>query len=246
MASCKNVLYWLSGAGEPCFPNPDLCSREGVVAVGGSLGADWLLAAYARGIFPWYDASSPLLWWCPDPRFVLYPRSLHIPRSLRRQLNRPEWKVSVDKAFPEVMHGCASAGRPGQSGTWIHPEMESAYGRLHEMGYVHSLEVWRGGKLAGGLYGVAVGQAFFGESMFFSIPDASKVGVVWLARLLDAWGYGLIDCQQQTRHLERFGAIALPRGDFLAQLRHRVSLAPHADAWDIPSGFHPLDVHSGD
>ncbi len=199
------------------FPPVEHALPEGLLAVGGDLGLERLLLAYRNGIFPWYAPGEPILWWSPDPRLVLLPGSLHVPRSLRRVLNRGRFRFTLDQAFVAVIHACAADRR--QSGTWLVPEMISAYIRLHQAGYAHSLEVWREGRLAGGLYGVALGRCFFGESMFHRESDASKAGLVHLVRHLEAMGFSLIDCQVTTAHLVRFGARQMPRREFLDRLR---------------------------
>ena len=233
-------LYYLPPDGLPVFPDPMYAGAEGLLAFGGRLGVNWLTNAYRHGIFPWYDDNSPILWWCPDPRCVLFPEQLHVPKSLRRQLNNPVWNVSVDQDFERVIRRCAETPRPDQDGTWIQPETVFAYKALHKAGHAHSLEVWRDGDLVGGMYGVTLGRVFFGESMFFRVPEASKVGFVWLTRLLEHWDYKLIDCQPVTRHLTRFGATTLTRKDFLEKLDELVPLRPDPLEWHIPEGFHPL------
>lgn len=238
-------LYYLPPDGLPVFPDPAHASAEGLLAFGGRLGVNWLTNAYRHGIFPWYDDDSPILWWCPDPRCVVLLEQLHVPKSLRRQLNNPVWSISVDHCFEEVVCQCAKTPRPGQDGTWIQPETVFAYAAMHKAGYAHSLEVWCNGELSGGMYGVSLGQVFFGESMFFHVPEASKVGFVWLAKLLTYWEYKLIDCQQVTQHMMRFGAIGMPRVEFLARLDELTSLSPALSAWSIPEGFHPLTTVPG-
>jgi leucyl/phenylalanyl-tRNA--protein transferase len=199
------------------FPPPEL-AEEGLLAVGGDLSADRLLLAYSMGIFPWYDEGQPILWHSPDPRLVLSVSELHVPRSLERTLRRGTFQVTFDTAFGQVIDACATAARPGQDGTWITGEMRRAYKRLHKLGYAHSAEAWLGKRLAGGLYGVSLGGAFFGESMFAREPNASKAAFVSLMRQLQCWGITLVDCQVATEHLERFGASEWPRERFLAAL----------------------------
>ena len=200
-------------------------SLEGLVAWGGDLTPARLLAAYRRGIFPWYNEGQPILWHSPDPRFVLEPAKIHIPRSLRKVMNRATYEVRYDTAFPVVIATCARMPRPGQRGTWITREMERAYVELHRRGYAHSVESWSGEKLGGGLYGVSLGAVFFGESMFAVAPDASKVAFATLAERLHGWGFQLIDCQVETEHLSRFGAEHWSRGRFLQALE-RALLSP--------------------
>lgn len=222
------------------FPPVEDATADGVVAVGGVLSQERLVSAYAHGIFPWYDDSSPILWWSPDPRCVLYPQKFHVPRSLRRVLNAPDYTVTLDTAFGEVMQACGAAKRPEQDGTWIIPEMVQAYTGLHRAGFAHSVEVRNAdGKLTGGLYGVAIGTVFFGESMFFCVPNASKLALVWLVALLQHWGYTLIDCQQETAHLLRFGAECISRDAFLKELYGARTVPASPTAWQMPNGFFP-------
>lgn len=205
---------------EDCvFPDVTQALREpnGLLAVGGRLSPHCLLRAYRRGIFPWYSEEQPILWWSPDPRMVLFPDELRISRSLRKILRRGIYRVSVDRAFPEVIAACA-APRRDEPGTWITAEMEAAYCRLHRQGWAHSVEVWAGDELVGGLYGVAIGRIFFGESMFHRRSDASKVALVTLVERLRQWGYGLIDCQVATAHLASLGAREIPRARFVSLL----------------------------
>jgi len=200
------------------FPDPALAEPGGLLAVGGDLSVPRLVAAYARGIFPWFGPDEPILWWSPDPRFVLLPQDLHVGRSLRKTLRRGRYEVRFDHDFRGVLEGCARVPRPGQDGTWITDSMREAYTRLFEAGYAHSVEAYEDGRLVGGLYGVAMGRVFFGESMFARAPDASKVafvvGLAWMRRQ----GLALVDCQLPTAHLARFGAKPVPRTVFLADL----------------------------
>ncbi|MDI6747005.1 MAG: leucyl/phenylalanyl-tRNA--protein transferase [Rhodocyclaceae bacterium] len=195
-----------------------LTEPNGLLAAGGDLSPQRLLAAYRRGIFPWYSAGEPVLWWSPDPRMVLFPDQLKIKRSLARTLRRGECTVKLDSAFDQVIAACAAASRPGQSGTWISAEMQLAYRRLHALGYAHSVETWHEGKLVGGLYGIAIGRAFFGESMFSQRSDASKIALAHLCTFLSRREFGIIDCQMETAHLATLGARPIPRDDFLARL----------------------------
>ena len=201
------------------FPPVELAEADGLLALGGDLSEARLLLAYRSGIFPWYDKGQPVLWWSPDPRFVLFPERLKVARSMRPVLNGGRFAVTYDRRFPDVMEKCAGAKRRGQRGTWITPEMLAAYGRLHAEGYAHSVEVWRGEQLAGGLYGVALGACFFGESMFAAEPNASKFALIMLVRELLPRGFSLIDCQVHTDHLASLGAEDVPRADFLRRLR---------------------------
>jgi leucyl/phenylalanyl-tRNA--protein transferase len=203
------------------FPDPTRALREpdGLLAVGGDLSPERLLYAYAHGIFPWYDAGLPILWWSPDPRAIFRPDTLHVSRSLRRHMRRGGHEIRFDTAFSEVMEGCAGL-RPQypEGGTWINAEMKQAYARLHHLGYAHSVELWQDGELVGGLYGVALGRVFFGESMFSRVTDASKVVLVTLMQYLERWGYAFMDCQVQSEHLESMGSVPVPRRDFLGML----------------------------
>jgi len=207
---------WLEPHSPPeAFPRVEQALDEpnGLLAVGGDLKPERLLAAYRRGIFPWYSRGQPILWWSPDPRTVLFPDALHVSRSLRKRLRQGRYALSVDTAFAQVIKGCA-APRARQPGTWITPEMELAYCRLHALGRARSIECWAAGELVGGLYGVALGRVFFGESMFSRRSDASKVALAHLCTL----GYALIDCQLPSAHLARLGAVTLPRRRFLRLL----------------------------
>lgn len=222
------------------FPPFTRASREGLLAVGGSLSRERLLDAYGSGVFPWYDSATPVLWWAPPLRCMLRPEEVHIPRSLRRVINSRRFSVSLDAAFADVITGCAKTPRPGQEETWLVPDMVEAYTDLHRAGHAHSVEAWSGGNLAGGLYGVALGGAFFGESMFFREPEASKVCFVWLAKLLAHWGFTLIDCQQVTDNLLRFGAYPVPRKAFMKELAEALKTERPAGAWTMPPDFFPI------
>lgn len=219
------------------FPPTDLALRDpnGLLAVGGDLSPARLLEAYRHGIFPWYDASQPILWWTPDPRMVLFPEGLHVSRSLKRRLRSQNWQYSADREFAEVIDACA-APRSYAEGTWLTPEMRSAYLRLHELGHAHSVEVWDGDALVGGLYGIALGRVFFGESMFSRESGASKAAFVHLVGRLQAAGFALIDCQVHSEHLASMGAVEIPRQAFEAILKENVPLAAHPGAWlaDFP------------
>lgn len=205
---------------EPVFPPPSSALRDpnGLLAIGGDLSPARLLAAYRQGVFPWYSPGDPILWWCPDPRMVLFPAEFKISRSLAKTLRNADYSVTLDAAFPAVIHACATTPRRGQQGTWLTSEMQSAYTWLHQLGYAHSVEVWRAEALIGGLYGVALGKAFFGESMFSHARDASKIALAHLVRYLQTNGFGLIDCQMETAHLASLGARPIPREEFLSRL----------------------------
>jgi len=209
-------VYRLSS--ELVFPSPHLAVDEGLLAVGGDLSVHRLLLAYAKGIFPWYSRGEPILWWSPDPRLVLYPADLKVSRRLKRTLRQNRFQVTLDQAFDQVIHGCASVLRDRDKGTWITEEMIAAYIALHKAGFAHSVEAWRDGQLAGGLYGISLGGSFFGESMFHLFSDASTIALVTLVRYLAKWNFTLIDCQVTTDHLIRMGAREISRNRFLNQL----------------------------
>ncbi|MBM3340610.1 MAG: leucyl/phenylalanyl-tRNA--protein transferase [Betaproteobacteria bacterium] len=198
---------------------------NGLLAAGGDLSAARLIEAYKHGIFPWYSDHQPLLWWSPDPRMVLVPAQLKVSRSLGKRLRRNDFEIRVDTQFATVMHACA-APRMSQSGTWITDDMVAAYRELNQRGLAHSVETWIGGELAGGLYGVAIGRMFYGESMFTRVPDASKIALVALAQQLQRWDFGLIDCQMKTAHLASLGAREIPRADFVRRLQVLVNCEP--------------------
>ncbi|WHZ28063.1 MAG: Leucyl/phenylalanyl-tRNA--protein transferase [Nitrospira sp.] len=214
------------------FPPVDQASREGLLAVGGDLSPERLLEAYRQGIFPWYNDDQPILWWSPDPRAVLFPDKLHVSRSLKRSLRSHVFTVTLDTSFRNIMEQCAGP-RPQypEGGTWITGEMLDAYTRLHELGYAHSVETWQNGCLVGGLYGVAIGRAFFAESMFTRVDDASKVALVRLVKQLEAWNFRLIDCQQFSPHVSRFGAEEIPRVDFIKHLHQALTLPDRRGRW---------------
>ena len=205
------------------FPPVEFALRDpnGLLAAGADLSPERLIDAYEQGIFPWFGDDDPLLWWSPDPRMVLPVSDLRVSRSLRRVVRSGRFLVTLDVAFAEVMAACAEP-RPEQEGTWITPEMTEAYTRLAALGFAHSVEAWVGDTLAGGLYGVAIGRMFFGESMFTRVTDASKVAFVHLARQLERWGMPLVDCQMSTAHLASLGAREIPRADFVREVRRLV------------------------
>jgi leucyl/phenylalanyl-tRNA--protein transferase len=204
------------------FPPAHLAIKEGLLAVGGDLSTERLLLAYRSGIFPWYSPGEPILWWSPDPRLVLYPEELKTSKSLRKVIKRKRFRVTFDQNFDAVIRACAEAKRAYGEGTWITDEMEDAYCLLHRKGYAHSVEAWQGERLAGGLYGISIGCAFFGESMFSRVSNASKVALVMLVEKLKRLDFKLIDCQVRTDHLIRFGAREIPRKLFLEQLETAV------------------------
>jgi len=209
-------LHWLD-IDDPEAPFPALTSAltdpDGLLAFGGDLSITRLLKAYRLGIFPWYSDSQPIMWWSPDPRMVLFPKDLKISRSLAKTCRKHIYQITLNKAFPEVIHACAQP-RSDHEGTWITNEMQHAYCALHNAGHAHSVEAWQGDQLVGGLYGIAIGQVFFGESMFARATDASKVAFVHLVRLLQSWDFQLIDCQVDSSHLQSLGASQLSRAEF--------------------------------
>ena len=196
------------------FPPADHATEEGVLAVGGDLSPERLIEAYKNGIFPWYSEGDPIIWWSPDPRFVIFPDAARISRSMKKILNRKVFTITFDRSFEEVVEGC-SAPRKNERGTWISSEMRRAYLRLHEIGLAHSVEAWRDGRLAGGLYGISLGRNFFGESMFTRVPNASKAAFITLARFLSENSFNIIDCQVYTAHLESLGAVHIDRKRFM-------------------------------
>jgi len=217
------------------FPSPAL-AEDGLLAVGGDLRPERLLLAYSSGIFPWYDDRQPILWHSPDPRMVLEAGNLHVPVSLRKTIRRRPYRLTLDGAFEAVIAGCAAVRRPEGPGTWITPEMSAAYTELHRLGFAHSAEAWAGEELAGGLYGVSLGGAFFGESMFARRPDASKIAFVALVEQLARRGITLVDCQVHTEHLERFGAEEWPRERYLAALAEAIRKPTWRGRWHLERG----------
>jgi len=215
------------------FPPPDYADPSGLIAVGGDLSSERLLEAYRVGIFPWYSEDQPILWWSPDPRFVLELDQFKISRSLGKTLRRRVFHVSFDRVFDDVIAACAAVPREGQSGTWITPEMQEAYIKLHGLGFAHSVEAWFEGKLVGGLYGVSLGKAFFGESMFHRKPDASKVALAILVENLKKWGFHFIDSQMATEHMNRLGATEIPRRIFLKRLRSALRHSTKRGKWHV-------------
>jgi leucyl/phenylalanyl-tRNA--protein transferase len=213
------------------FPPPELAEDNGLLAVGGDLCVERLFLAYSMGIFPWYSEGSPILWWSPDPRLVLFPQELKVSRSLRQTIKKDIYRVTFDTAFKRVIENCADIPRGHESGTWITPDIIEAYCRLHDAGFAHSVETWREDELAGGLYGVALGGIFFGESMFSRRTDASKVAFVKLVEQLIAWDFKMIDCQMTTRHLMSFGAREIPRSEFLEIVGSALNISALRHTW---------------
>jgi leucyl/phenylalanyl-tRNA--protein transferase len=232
-----SVPRWLTRADTvDRFPSPNAALREpnGLLAAGGDLAPDRLLGAYVRGIFPWYEDGQPILWWSPDPRAVLWPAELHVSRSLRRTLIKGGFEFRVDTVFAEVVAGCA-APRRYTDATWITSDMARAYGQLHRLGWAHSFETWLDGELVGGLYGVAIGRVFFGESMFARVTDASKVALVRMVRFLEQRDFALIDCQVVSAHIATLGARAIPRREFLDLLRQHCDPMGTPAVWRTPA-----------
>jgi leucyl/phenylalanyl-tRNA--protein transferase len=224
------MIPWLRG--DAPFPpvSKALKSPNGLLCAGGDLSPQRIVRAYTQGIFPWYSEGDPILWWSPDPRMVLFTDELKVSRSLRKRLASEVYETRVDTAFRDVIEACA-APRDGQSGTWIVPEMVEAYVRLHELGFAHSVESWHEGRLVGGLYGMALGKAFFGESMFARAPDASKVALVRLVERLRAADFRVIDCQQATAHLASLGAREIPRKAFAQLVQESIQYPPSGQRW---------------
>lgn len=216
------------------FPPAAQALREpnGLLAAGGDLSPGRLLDAYRHGIFPWFNVDEPILWWSPDPRMVLFPQEFKVSHSLRKTLRNKPYEVRADSAFEQVMRACA-APRDGHHGTWIHDSMVAAYTALHRQGHAHSIETWIDGELCGGLYGVAIGRMFYGESMFSRRTDASKIALAHLAAQLARWNFGMIDCQMNTRHLASLGAREIPRAEFLARLQELVNYPDIASPWKL-------------
>ena len=227
-----SVLWLDPDDDEQAFPNPALALDEpdGLLAVGGSLAPRRLLRAYQIGIFPWYSPGQPILWWSPNPRTVLFPERLRIARSLRKSFRKGQFTVTMDTMFATVIRRCGEP-RTQESGTWITPEISAAYRRLHRLGYAHSVETWHGGRLVGGLYGVAIGGVFYGESMFHRVNDASKIALVALVMQLHHWGFKLIDCQMRTDHLIKMGAEDIPRNIFMELLDAYCRLPTRKGPW---------------
>lgn len=224
------MIPWLDSHAP--FPPVDaaLAEPNGLLAAGGDLSPARLIDAYRNGIFPWYSDDQPLMWWSPDPRMVLFPAELRLPRSLKKRLRRHDYEIRTDSSFEQVMQACAEP-RYGQAGTWITTDMIAAYCGLQALGHAHSVETWIDGRLAGGLYGIAIGHMFYGESMFTRATDASKLALAHLVRQLGRWGYGMIDCQMKTSHLAAFGAREIPRVEFMHKLQELVNYPAPIGEW---------------
>ena len=215
------------------FPDVEESTEEGIVAVGGDLSVERLILAYSRGIFPWYSSDrSPILWWSPDPRFVLFPENLIVSKSMRPYFNQNKFQVTWDQNFEDVIKNCQKIDREDQPGTWITSKMLAAYIQLHKKGYAHSVEVWLENELVGGLYGISLGKVFFGESMFAKVSNASKFGFISLVNQLKKKGFLLIDCQQETKHLESLGANAIKRKDFIDILNDNNIEETYIGSWE--------------
>ena len=224
-------VFWLSNDNH-AFPHPDLANEDGMLAVGGDLSPERLIIAYKLGIFPWFNPGDPIIWWSPDPRFVLFPQDLKVSKSMRPYFNQKKFDLTVDTAFSQVMRACQQQRRKGQmGGTWITEDMLEGYCKLFDMGYAHSVEVWKEGDLVGGLYGISLGKCFFGESMFSKMSNASKFGFISLVKKLEEQGFWLIDCQQETRHLASLGAKSISRKDFLELLQKNGSEPSLLGSW---------------
>ncbi len=232
------MIVWLDEK-DIWFPDPEKAPGDFPLAVGGDLSPERLLFAYSLGIFPWYSKEEPILWWSPDPRMVLFPKELKVSRSLKKVIKNKGFEVRFDTNFKDVIKACATVKRPGQEGTWLTEEMIEAYIKLHGLGFAHSVETYLDGKLVGGLYGVSLGGVFFGESMFHKVSDASKVAFVYLVHQLREWNFDMIDCQQSTPHMERFGAREISRKEFLNILKNSLKKETKKGKWklDIQNPF---------
>ena len=233
------MIPWLGNS--ESFPPLELALAEpnGLLCAGGDLTPQRIVQAYMSGIFPWYSPGEPILWWSPDPRMVLFPPEFKRSRSLRRTLRNGDYSVRLDTHFGAVITACATTRREGQAGTWITPEIQAAYCKLHELGYAHSVETWVDDTLVGGLYGIAIGKMFYGESMFAHATNASKIAVAHLARFLAEQGFGLIDCQMNTAHLASLGAREIPRSEFIQRLQQLTAIPPLCGRW-------PAEAAAGD
>lgn len=214
------------------FPDVDEADRSGLLAFGGDLSIDRLKLAYSKGIFPWYEEGMPILWWSPDPRMVLFPDKMIISHSLKQSIRKKQFTFTIDTSFERVIKNCAKTSRNGEKGTWITREMRNAYIRLHEDGYAHSAEAWLDGELVGGLYGVALGKAFFGESMFHHVTNASKVALYHLVEKLNIWGFQIIDAQVYTNHLESLGGEMIPRRQYIQVLEKALLIEDVPGSWE--------------
>ena len=221
------------------FPPADHAEPNGLIGYGGDLQPERLILGYKRGIFPWYSDGQPILWFSPDPRYILDVKEFRIQRSLKKVIKKNSFQIKINTAFEQVIDNCYEISRPKQFGTWITEDMRDSYKKLHEMGHAHSFEAWKDGELVGGLYGVMFGSVFAGESMFANVSNASKVAFVWAVKQMEAWGIELIDCQVYTEHLERFGAKDIPRTEYLRLLSPLSKKNAQFQA-DFDEGFNPL------
>ncbi len=235
------MIPWLENAER--FPPLELALREpnGLLCAGGDLTPQRLVMAYLKGIFPWYSPGEPILWWSPDPRMVLFPAEFKLSRSLRKTLRKADYRVRLDTRFKAVIEACARTSRKDQAGTWITPEIQASYVKLHELGYAHSVETWVDDRLVGGLYGIAIGKMFYGESMFAHATDASKIAFAHLVRFLTDNGFGLIDCQMNTAHLASLGAREIPRAEFADHLRRLTAIPPLCGRWQAEAAVRNWD-----
>lgn len=240
------AISWLATPEDSPFPPVDQATSHGLLAAGGDLSITRLLNAYRHGIFPWFNAYDPILWWSPDPRMVFHTDKMHISKSLKKALRQKPFEITFDQDFKGVMQACAAPRLlklpVEQHETWIHNEMISAYMELHHAGYAHSVECWQQGELVGGVYGVAIGKMFFGESMFSFKTNASKIALIALAQQLKQWGYPLIDCQVYSEHLSRLGAVTLPREIFVQQVQKLCALPGQTGYWQtttLPFSYEP-------
>jgi leucyl/phenylalanyl-tRNA--protein transferase len=218
---------------EAIFPHPSEAVEDGLLAIGGDLSPERLVIAYASGIFPWYGVDDPILWWSPNPRLVLYPEKFKVSKSLKQTLRNKPFDIRIDFAFEEVIQNCSKVPRKGQNGTWITPEMIEAFVKMHRLGLAHSIEVWEGNKLVGGLYGLSLGKVFFGESMFHKRKDASKIAFYYLSQLALKWDFKFIDCQVTNSHLLSLGAEEIDRDDFLDQLADALEEETKHGVWEF-------------
>lgn len=230
---------WLDASTDSDFPSVDRALLDGLLAAGGDLSTSRLIKAYRHGIFPWFNELDPILWWSPDPRLILFTDRIKISRSLKKTIQTTAITITMDQSFGDVMTACAARRQPNtdnaDSGTWIHPEMIESYTELHRQGLAHSIECWHEGKLVGGIYGVAIGKIFFGESMFSTMRDSSKIALVSLCQQLYRWGFPLIDCQVYSAHLASLGAEEIARNDFINTLNQYCSIIPPPNHWQLDS-----------
>lgn len=217
---------------ELIFPFPDLAREDGLLGVGGDLSPTRLLLAYENGIFPWFSANDPIMWWSPDPRCIIRPGDIHVSRSLKKFMRKTDFSISADTDFRSVIEACSKVPRKEEGGTWIGKEMVEAYCELHHLGMAHSIEFWHEKKLVGGMYGISIGASFFGESMFSFLPNASKIALLILCRFLERKNFVMLDCQLYNPHLESMGAIEIDRAEFLEMLKESNKIATKRGSWE--------------